>query len=323
MRERFNFVGPDITPKEEVDAAHSMAHARKRENVFHEAELEKTPGELAAIGLLNDILEQEFLALDIVEIPEIRPERFHIMSEEWFDRNKDEDARASYTSFEDKAVFSRARAGSFAALAKTIFHEGIHASALQKHWVDVKRKKMSDYRLGYGIKNVSKDVVHRHFGAFSEGVTELTVQEMFHNNGLEIRKKLGISQEELAKIEFSYPLFRAVVRNICHGLSQFQENSVEEAWKKIKRGQFTGEMMHLRDIEYAYGKGALRLLDALEISSGVEESVTAEAREAYAKNELVQRYFENHDRPGEDRQSLRASLAREILGNEEYQKYCQ
>ncbi len=33
------------------------------------------------------------------------------------------------------------------------------------------------------------------------------------------------------------------------------ENAV---WQKIKRGQFTGEMMHLRDVEKYLGKGVLK-----------------------------------------------------------------
>lgn len=325
MSERFIFVGPGITAKDDSRAAYDMARVRKVENAFQSAELPKTPGELAAIDLLDDLLKREFRDLGVSVMPEIRPERFHIMSDEWFEQSMPrKDTKGSYSSYRDKAVLSRSRTGSTLQLYKTIFHEGVHAASQSKHWFDVVGRKLSDYRLGYLSRNRAKPGEgHEHFRAFNEGVVETTVQELFVINGKEAQQKLGVSQDDMQKVKFSYQRFRDTVRSICEGLASKNGGEAYDYWKKIKRGQFTGEMMHLRDIEIAYGKGALRVLDSLSLepNGDTEEAVM---QEIDRKNMLVLQYFESYDRAeeGEDRLRRRWELAREILGEAMFDKYC-
>jgi hypothetical protein len=38
----------------------------------------------------------------------------------------------------------------------------------------------------------------------------------------------------------------------------------EDVWKRFKRGEFTGEMMHLRDVETAFGAHSLEILAMME-----------------------------------------------------------
>lgn len=323
MREHFNFVGPGITAKEEASATHSLARAQRRENLFQESELEKTLGEQAAIEFLDDFLKREFLNLDIPEVPEVRPERFHVMSDEWFDKNGGETLKGTHHSFEDKVFLRRRHAGSPLDLYKTMFHEGVHTVSHKKYWVDAEKKEISEYRVGYQVTNTSREGdEHTHLEAFNEGVVEIIVEELFHRNSKEIQQKLSVSEDGLREVEFSYPMFREVVSKICDGLAQFQSVHKLDVWKKLKRGQFTGEMMHLRDLEYAYGKGTLRILDALQM--GPKDQVEdREIEDVDRRNERILEFFENYDRPEDNREKVRYELAREILGEEMYEKYCQ
>lgn len=315
MRESFNFVGPNRTKAEETKVAHSMARRREAANEFHESELEKTPGERAAIALLDDFLKREFEDLEIPEIPGIRADRFHIMSQEWFDKEKPEGGLGSYRTYQDKAVFCRDRVESALYVYKVIFHEGVHAVSYQKHWVDVKNRIINDYRIGYAITNTSgkEDEQHNHFDAFNEGVAESTVEEFFHKYQTEIGRKLSIPVEELKNLDFSYSLFRGVVKEICYGIASYQGIKPLDVWKKIKKGQFTGEMMHLRDIERVYGFEALDVLEALKIDGNDGDA----EKEASEKNKKILEFFKNYNRPDEDRSEIRKKLMDEILGERE------
>lgn len=323
MRERFNFVGPNITPKIEALAAHDLASAQRKANIFQEGELKKTPEELAAIEFFDGLLKMEFLDLEIPEVPELRPERFHIMSEAWCDANMGKSDHGAYFSFGDNAVLSRRRSGSRLDFYNTISHEAIHSVSRQKHWVDIEKKKIDSYRVGYRVKNVSnQDSPHVHLKAFNEGVVETTAEEFFTRNSQAIGKKLSIPERELEKCTFGYVTFRRVVKDLCQGLAQAQNGKPQDVWNKIKKGQFTGEMMHLRDIEFAYGKGALRILDALQVKSDDFDMQEESSEQIDEKNEKIIQFFETYTLPEGEREDIRGALARDILGEEDFQKYC-
>lgn len=325
MRQRFDFVVPSGTPESELArAAHSIARLQKLDNSSHPDELEKTPHEQVAIDLFDDLLKREFLILGIPEVPELRPERFHVMSEAWFSQNREKTTVGSFTAVLDKAVLSRERSVSPVQLYATILHEAIHSvSQLKIRWNgdfdDVQR-----YRIGYCIKNTyDEDDVHGHFEGFNEGVVELTAQEFFEKQRKEIQTKLNLLESDVADVNFYYPDSRAAVRSICHGLAEADSVNPQVAWDKIKRGQFTGEMMHLRDIERTYGKGALRILDKLNVSHGDPTLVQTDQAEVARKNELIRLYFESYDRGGKSFEIVRSRYAIAILGLEDYKKYCQ
>lgn len=323
MRERFDFVGPNITPKIEARVAHDLASAQRKANLFQEGELKKTPEELAAIEFFDKLLKMEFLDLDIPEVPELRPERFHIMSEAWCDANMGKSDHGAYYSFGDNAVLSRRRSGSRLDFYNTISHEAIHSVSKQKHWVDIEKKKIDSYRVGYRVKNSSnQDDVHVHLRAFNEGVVETTAEEFFTRNSEVIGKKLSIPERELEKCTFGYVTFRRVVEDLCHGIAQAKNSKPQDVWNKIKKGQFTGEMMHLRDIEHAYGKGALRILDSLQGKSDNLDMPEGSTEQVDKKNEKIIQFFESYTLAEGEREAVRGALARDILGEEDFRKYC-
>jgi hypothetical protein len=164
--------------------------------------------------------------------------------------------------------------------------------------------------------------MHIHLRAFNEGVVETTVEEFFTRNSQAIGRRLSIPERELEKCTFGYTTFRRVVKDLCHGLAQAQNSKPQDAWKKIKKGQFTGEMMHLRDIEHAYGKGSLRILDALRGASDDLDNQEKSKEQVDKENEKILQFFENYDRKEESRELVRMELARGILGEEDFKKYC-
>lgn len=328
MGERFSFVGPGLTPEKKAIVTKVLAHSQEKENIFHKAELKKTSQELAAIALADELFKREFVQLGIAAVPELQPERFHIMSDEWFAKEVPKTSEAQYCSFDDKAVFNRNRSQSNLSLYQALFHEGVHAVSHQKHWVD-EEKMGAGYRIGYGITNHAEKVRHSHFRGFNEGVTEGTIEYLFGKYSSEIKTKLDISDGEMQKIGFVYRIERAVVEQLCNGLAAARLVDRGVIWQEIMKGQFTGEMMFLRDLEFeVYDKGALRVLDALRGTSDISSQQTGGKDENMVINEKVLEYFRNYNRENDnddrknEKHKKRAALAREILGDEMYQKYC-
>ncbi len=326
MSEQFTFVGAGITPADKKEATAYMRGYREGAGRSLEGiELEKTEGEKEAIELLNYFLQQEFSGLGIADMPELTSEQFRIVPiEELRNDSQNGSLHGIYLPKENATVVGRSSSKLPIQHYKTIFHEGTHAVSHSKFWVSVSRNKVDtkNYRMGYGVtgKNTDEENDYVRFRAFNEGVVETTVERMFHRGKKLIQKDLAVSQEDIEKVRFSYPTFRAVVKAVCGGLAKYSGKTPIEHWQNLERGQFTGEMMHLRDIEYAYGKGALRILDALQLDS---EVTTEEKDESVrARNEQILQFFENYDRQEESRELVRLELAREILGEEDFKKYC-
>lgn len=327
MSERYEFAGPTVTPADEGEAARYIDKLRKRESKFFSGALEKTPGEENAIILADELLKREFRDLGITErVPDIRLGRFHVMSKQWFDENEGKNTWGSYSVIGDQAVLCRERARTPVNMYKVIFHEAIHAASKQKHWVQGHSESNpiapKNYRVGYQVINWSNpEELHEHLRGFNEGVVEMTTQSLFSEHAQEIKVRLGITKSQVEEAGFAYSESREVIREIIQTLAAVQEKSEEEVWKKIRKGQFSGEMMYLRDIEYTYGKGALRVLDALDVRSD-DSRTDAEKKFLRDRNEKILEYFKSGDQPGVKKKAIRLALAREILGEEDYKKYC-
>lgn len=338
MRESFTFVGPGRTPEVEANAAFSMAHARKEQKDFQEIELKKTAEELEMIDFIDDILKSDFCSLGVAEMPEIRANRFHVIPESWFNQNQTESVTGAYQSFDGSVAFCRERVKNQLTLFRIMLHESVHMASHHKHYVDVKHKSIQDYRVGYRINNTSpyadtqseqpkvppegsgeeklENKNHSHLRAFNEGVVETTVEQLFYQYRDKILKKLSVSPDDLKNIRFVYPLFRAVVRAICEGIASHDGIHELEVWKKIKRGQYTGEMMHLRNIERTFGFEALDVLESLEIDRPDDVGSNNETR-VMKKNKKILEYFQNYDRPDDNRSAVRRQLMDDILGKRE------
>lgn len=329
MPEQYEFAGPAMTLAESEEAGRTLKayRGKVREKRAEEA-VEKAFDEEKAVRLIDDILKKEFLAMGIERVPEIDPERFHHMSEQWFKARAEKGTIGIHYPVEDYMVFNRRRAGSSVPVYKVIFHEAIHNAAKRKYWAkpvtvgDTEGIQFNSYRAGYESANVSNpDDQHVHLIGFNEGVVEMTSQTLFHKYAHQIRRELAVTESEVAEGGFAYTKSRAIIREIVRTLSSLEEVPEPEVWQRIRKGQFTGEMMHLRKIEYAYGKGSLRVLDALVVGSD-EKRTDAENEAIRDRNEKILEYFEQSDRPGENKKPSRQALAREILGEEAFEKYC-
>ncbi len=299
--------GKDLTYEEAEKTGRYLD--RKKEEALKplEDEIKKTPEEIKFIEKINDYLNNEFAELNIKEKFFISPEQIHFVP--GTSKEKEEKifgrtfipggAIHIYTSVCENRL----------SVYKTIVHEIIHLASAKKYYVNVAEKIVKPYRLGYGIYH-HQEKEHEHFRGLTEAVTDKIILEIFRKHYEEISHELAILPAEEEKTPAPYcgeyiDILETIIKKIAEKNNE-DENTV---WQKFKKGLFTGEMMHLQEIEKTFGKGALRVLAALE--SGTKELPEQEI------NNKILRYFETGDENEKDK------IAHEILIERERLKYRQ
>ncbi len=261
MKNEYELFGKGLNKKEAEAVADAIDRKREESAKPIKGELEKTPEEIKLINLYNSYLQREFDELGIKEKPEILPEQIHLFSHENFIKafpNK-KDLDEFHESETTKAGYLNIdRAPNRIEFYNTILHTMIHIVSFHKYLVETEEKKFSSYRTGYRIADVRKIAREdeEHLRWFNEAVVDKTTQDIFLKYYSEIIKELNIPKNE-EKIPVYYKRIdslNAIISEIAKQKGE-DENAV---WQKIKRGQFTGEMMHLRDVEKYLGKGVLK-----------------------------------------------------------------
>jgi len=199
-----------------------------------------------------------------------RDKDFSVMGEQFIFKILNEYQKPNFfeqAHFFDKHLFLR-----------TLTHEATHLASHQSfHITKEESKKHSAYRGGYeNNNNLNEDYPHTHFWGFNEAVVEHTAQNILHENSLLLNAKFNINVAinigNSKKLQGSYKAQRKVLQNIIYGVAEAQKISPTKVWEKIEKGQFTGEMMHLREIEKVYGSGSLRILASMDASAPTEET---------------------------------------------------
>ncbi len=171
----------------------------------------------------------------------------------------------------------------------TLTHESVHDKSIHKYRVSNEKNgmpKVSNYRLGYSI--ISEKPEDSWFDGFNEAITEKTAMDIIN------KEKKGEEKQLISKTKYKFNI--EIVDKIAEKVAQKKGETKEEVWRRFKAGQFTGNMMHLRDIENAFGKNSLRVLGSMV------SVVRKEWENSYRT------YFTTDD------ESKRERIAREILG---------
>lgn len=197
-------------------------------------------------------------------------------------------------------------------LLHTIIHESLHLKAFRRYYVSPNiEDEKSDItsRSGYDYYHLGS----RKFVSLNEAITEtLTQDTLERNRDLLATADLEVSEEEFsdsdkwsaaeiaeqAQREGSYKEDRLLLEHIVEGIAQQKEQSVEEVWRRFKASYLTGGMMHLRDIERTFGKGALRFYAGIK-----PEDLTGQRH-----RQLVWEYFET------DNEEDRVLIEKQIHG---------
>ena len=304
-------IGKNLTPEEKEKAT---AYIEKRQKEYLEpleGEIEKTPEELKFIEKINTYLGEEFKEMGLKEKPSILPEQIHFLSSEAFDKRAEESNTIAFHDSLKKVAYFKKPEFTRLQLFKTMLHESLHIASFHKYYVDVEQREVIRHKVGYfGGKPFEKE--HEHFRGFNEAVIDKTTREILRKHQKELIKKFNITPEEEREGIKWYRLNMDILNLIIRKIAEKKKEDENTVWQKFKKNQFTGEMMHLRDIEKIFGKGSLRIIAAL--GSGTKNLTE------YKTDPKIFRYFETDDKNERDKIAKEVLIERERLKYQERQK---
>ena len=296
--EKYNFVGKNLTPEIKEGFSEKLDQKRQKglETSF-ENEVTKTPEDLEIIKKVEISLNEELKELNLPADVVLDPKEVHFLKEGFLVNKGHYDPKDQQIKFyaEENSVriiikkiirkSTSLRDYSFS----IILHETIHKHSPQKHEI-INRDTPEIRTLGTGYGSYSKKRKENIFKGFNEAVVQrivVDITQKINNNNL----------DEVYKTFRTYERQINVVDLIAEKIAKMKKETKEEVWKRFKRGEFTGEMMHLRDVEEAFGPHSLEILAVMgggEISKSFLEYFITEdlsQREKIGKKIISRKKF--------------------------------
>ena len=299
--EKLTIFGKNIPPEEKENVRDYIASEREQAKNPIDGEYEKIGEDYEIIGLLNTYVQEDLDGLKVQNMHKMTPEQIHLFPAITYSQKFSKAGTSAFYNPLDDTICVNAdiadTQGKFQ-LYRDLLHEMIHMVSIGKFYLDEETVKV--YRSGYRSQNPTRD--HEHFNGLNEALIEKTVIDIFNKHRKEVIKRFNVTEAEEQKEAgyfCYYHNYIEILEVIVDRLSSTKGEEKGAIWKKLKRGLFTGEMMHLREIEKTFGKSSLQILDLLET-----DKMYAQPAEVIAK---IKRYFETADI------EERRQLAKELL----------
>ena len=261
MENGFKVVGKNMTPEKRSSFAEKQKQIEEESKRPFVHELEKNENGKKVFRFINACIAKKFMELGL-EYHEVPDEKSHIFTEEGFKKTfpeKDDVVKGINISVsrENLIKVTSDRAKTF----KTILHEMVHSASHNVSYGDVQADELRNYRTGYNVLNwhEGKEKVHEHFRAFNEGMIDIVVSEIVQERLDDINELLEISKEDWENVSW-YWNESELINSIINKISDANGERGRDIYTRFEKGLFTGEMMHLRDVEKVFGKHSLRIL---------------------------------------------------------------
>ncbi len=281
------FFGKNLDHREESLAKLSLDQIRLERKKAVPSEIEKTETENHFVELINRYINEELEQFELPPLTKISPEQYHFveandfleMSANEYREPNIETVRASTDQMLKSINVNRTHPVfriSSSALFTAMLHEGIHMMSHEKYWLDKKNKKMSNYRVGYGVtKHSGGGIGTPRLVGLDEAVAEKISQEITEKHKNELMSLFHISSQEAweKQLDIAYDLEVRLLEFLLLRISIKNDEPVESVWSRFKKAEFTGELMHLRDVDKAFGKGSLKVLAKMGSQDDPEDEV--------------------------------------------------
>lgn len=168
----------------------------------------------------------------------------------------------------------------------------IHIDEVHKYYFDKKSKLPQLYRIGYQIndpresikKNYDQDIYesNKKLGLMHEAIVQKMSKDIIQKNADKFIEELELSPEETNK-SYGYNLYDCMIDIMDRAAAEIAKKkgeSPDAVWKRLKRGLFTGEMMHLRDLEKYVDQGLLNKLARLKSLADMDRKLPKKLTES-------------------------------------------
>lgn len=316
MKEKITIFGKNITDQDKTKVRDFLQSKKDMNRQKIEDEYEKTDEEIKFIQVLSGYISQELEKLGIQEVPEIKPDEFHFLPQDMFKKKyrKETNGNGVYDAHEQVVYISRDRMKNRLYKFQTMMHDAVHLVAFKKMHKE-ESGGIIVYRSGYVSRNVNlledQDILrHEHFRGLDEAIVDKFTFDLVNNNWENLKEEFNISNDEVdrSKVYYHEP-FIAILDEIIKRLAEHKGEKEDKIWENFKRGLFTGEMLHLRDVEKTFGPGSLRVLGALNSKN------TRQRMFHSTEVKRIKDFFQAKS------QEERDELAAQILNKQELKKY--
>jgi len=344
MENQFEKIGNNLSVENSEQVVGKIEERRKEVLKPLAGEVEKRPSFIDFIKDFNSWLYRELDDLGIEYKGNISPDQVHLLTDDSFKKEfkkrykmagskcagfHDASSNAVYVKTDikrqDSDEFARAdfyHTNIHEMIHQASYHkyslENIHEATPEKHIQELTDLEPDIYRMGYAIYG-KKPEDHNHFYYLDEAVVEKLSNEMMHEHQWVLYKLAGIHDYAISsatngwvdrkkQIEYKpgYEKIVNILDLVIKKIAQKKNEPIEDVWRRFKKGLFTGELMHLRDIEKTFGKGSLRFIE--QLFTLIQKSNKKEKRKLFPK---INAYFEAAN------DANRKEIEKEILG--EYQ----
>lgn len=263
--EKIELHGKKLSEADKKDAKEFIAYEHRRAKEPISGEYRKTKEDLEIILALNEYIQEEIRALGLEEVEAVAPSQIHLFSRDTYKEHfPNLDVSAFHEAF-NRTINVDAddveKSGKLQFI-RDLLHEMVHIVSKTKYYLSENDIKVT--RSGY--RNVNPTEGHEHFLALNEAVVEKIVIDILERHRLDLVHNFDVSLEDYAKegkYFSNYNEYIKVLEDIVNEISEKKGENTDDVWKRFKLGIFTGEMMHLRDINKIYGSNGLKIMDML------------------------------------------------------------
>ncbi len=296
MEQPPSLIGRKYSNEEKIGIAEVLKEWSKESGKKVEGELEKTEKDIRMISIASSFIEAELTSLGIDRFEAIKDSNVHFVASGELGGSES----GHYSAVSDSVIIDTSGADTQSKVLATTVHELVHRASTQLFHAE-EDGGIVEARVGYRIRSPWKEPIERQaLTGFNEIMVESTVMKILARNAEQIQKEFGISLEDIRGPIYHYMEYSPVLSRIVAKVAEQKGTSPSEVFNDFERGQFDSNILVLKDIEKAFGKGSIEVLSYMGV---ISDPV---ARQEI--DEKVQQYFESED------ESEKTTLARTLEG---------
>ncbi len=224
-----------------------------------EGELEKTEEDLTMLAEVNTMLTSVADRFNLKK-ETIDSRSVHVLPAEAFLKQTTYKTAGMYKAKFESILLNDDLLKDKSKRISTLLHESLHAISHQKFFLQ-EDGTLEPYRVGYGNNPIRGG---RWFDGLNEMVIVFTESTLMRAHADELQRKFVITEEEIAQTAKENECLEVFLHHILNKVGKYRNEDFVTTADRFVKGHFTGEMLHLKDIEKVYGPHSLRILAMLD-----------------------------------------------------------